>query len=370
MVKQMDVANRALCFALRNPPLGVAKRKFCDIVKLVKKTDGSRPSIGAVSEAASTFGQEKEQVGRPLGSKKTTKAEDAKILSTFKAVRPPGHGVDSRKIHAALPKALKVKVTRRTVRRRLAEKGVTPQSKLDTQDFSESQLKKRVAFGKSHAHRTAVMWKGELQAVGDMKEFTYYPSDLRPKFLQLRASWTYMTAAERRKPEFQRPKRWFPKKDWKKTKKQKVFGITTSNGHKLCFLVPHPWTSDGWAKEIKNKVGPFLKKAFPNKRAYQILLDGEQLLHAPVAKAAMEGVGLAVLQSWPKYSPDLSPQENVWAWAEERLREKETDGDSFETFKKRVVVACRAYPHADKLVGGMAKRVKLLMEKHGGSVGK
>ena len=256
MVKQMDVANRALCFALRNPPLGVAKRKFCDIVKLVKKTDGSRPSIGAVSEAASTFGQEKEQVGRPLGSKKTTKAEDAKILSTVKAVRPPGHGADSRKIHAASPKALKVKVTCRTVRGRLAEKGVTPQSKLSKQDFSESQLKKRVAFGKSHAHKTAVMWKGELQAVGDMKEFTYYPSDLRPKFLQLRASWTYMTAAERRKPEFQRLKRWFPKKDWKKTKKQKVFGITTSRGHKLCFLAPHPWTSDGWAKEIKNKVGP------------------------------------------------------------------------------------------------------------------
>ena len=113
-----------------------------------------------------------------------------------------------------------------------------------------------------------------------------------------------------------------------------------------------------------------MKKAFPNKRAYQILLDGEQLLHAPVARAAMKEVGLAVLPSWPKYSPDLNPQENVWAWAEERLREKEADGDSFETFKKRVVTACRAYPHAGKLVGGMAKRVKLLLEKHGGNVGK
>ncbi len=52
------------------------------------------------------------------------------------------------------------------------------------------------------------------------------------------------------------------------------------------------------------------------------------------------------------------------------MREKEADGDSSETFKKRVVAACRAYPHADKLVGGMAKRVKLLLEKHGGNVGK
>ena len=114
--------------------------------KRCKKPDGSRPRVGAVSEAASAFGQEAQQAGRPLGPKKTTKAEDAKVLSTFKAVRSPSHGVDSRKIHTALPKALKVRVTRRTVRRRLIEKGVTQQSKLDTQDFSESPLQKRGAY--------------------------------------------------------------------------------------------------------------------------------------------------------------------------------------------------------------------------------
>mgnify|MGYP002176299488 CR=1 FL=1 len=84
----------------------------------------------------------------------------------------------------------------------------------------------------------------------------------------------------------------------------------------------------------------------------------------------MKDVGLTVLPSWPKYSPDLNPQEIVWAWAEERLREKEADGDSFDAFKKRAVAACRAYPHAGKLVGGMAKRVKLLLGKHGDNVGK
>jgi hypothetical protein len=73
--------------------------------------------------------------------------------------------------------------------------------------------------------------------------------------------------------------------------------------------------------------GALLEKGVPNKRACQILLDGEQLLHALVAKAAMTEVGLTVLPNWPRYSPDLNPQENVWAWAEERLR-------SFETFKK------------------------------------
>ena len=36
---QMDLANRALCFALRHPPKGQPKVKFDDIIKLVKKQE-------------------------------------------------------------------------------------------------------------------------------------------------------------------------------------------------------------------------------------------------------------------------------------------------------------------------------------------
>ena len=44
-------------------------------------------------------------------------------------------------------------------------------------------------------------------------------------------------AKEKKQGPFMRPKRRFPKKDWKKTKKQKVFGMTASNGKVLAFLV-------------------------------------------------------------------------------------------------------------------------------------
>ena len=50
-------------------------------------------------------------------------------MQTFKKLRPPGHGVDSNAVQRALPKKLKLKVSRRTVRRRLAEKGFVPQKK-------------------------------------------------------------------------------------------------------------------------------------------------------------------------------------------------------------------------------------------------
>ena len=75
---QMDVANRALCYTLRNPPPGVKKTKLCDIVKqkLVKKVDGSVPTQGAISEAAMQFKAEKDTRGRKTGWRKTSKEED------------------------------------------------------------------------------------------------------------------------------------------------------------------------------------------------------------------------------------------------------------------------------------------------------
>ena len=52
---QMNVKNRAMCFALRNPPPGVKKAKLKDIQKLVRKSKGGKPSLAAISKAAATF---------------------------------------------------------------------------------------------------------------------------------------------------------------------------------------------------------------------------------------------------------------------------------------------------------------------------
>ena len=77
-------------------------------------------------------------------------------------------------------------------------------------------MKKRVAFCKRYEGKNAAQWKSFLQGVGDFKEFTWYPKELRPKFYKLRSSWTYMSKKERSQPAFQRPKRWFKKEEWKK----------------------------------------------------------------------------------------------------------------------------------------------------------
>ena len=57
---------------------------------MVKKTDDTVPTLGAISMAARDFKDPKEQRGRVKGCKATTKAEDKKILQVFNKLRPPG----------------------------------------------------------------------------------------------------------------------------------------------------------------------------------------------------------------------------------------------------------------------------------------
>ena len=72
----------------------------------------------------------------------------------------------------------------------------------------------------------------------------------------------------------------------------------------------------------------------------------------------MAELGIQVLPNWPGYSPDLNPQENVWAWAEDEFREHELKSDAFDDFKKRVIKAVRNYPSGEKLVKSMTERMQ------------
>ena len=372
-IARMDLRNRALCYAYRNPAPGQEKVKFRDIIelKLVVKTDGTVPQAGAIADAAKSFHEEKQKRGRKKGWQKTTKAENKKILDKFKELRPPGCGIDSREVHKNLPTNLRAKITRRLVVRRLADKGYTAQKKLTKNDPSKTLCKRRLKFSEKYRGWTKAQWNAEVQGVGDIKQFTYYPKKLYSKFKRLRASWTYMSQKERYQTAFLRPKKWFPKKEWKLTKPQKVFGMTTSTGKCLAFLIPSPFDGAVWGRLVRTKVGPFLRRSFPNRASFKILLDSEKILHAAEAKAAYRDWNIEILAGWPKYSPELNPQENVWPKAEKALREKEGDGgESFEQFQQWALQSVREYVGAKNLVGGMVNRIEECIATKGSFISK
>ena len=305
------------------------------------------------------------------GWRKTSKAEDKVIMTKFHKIRPPGHYVDSRKLRKALPSQLRKKIGRRTIIRRLAEKKLTPQMKVNKQDPGPKLAMRRMTFVQRHAKRTGERWKGYLQGVGDVKEYTYYPKELMPRFKQVRSPWTYMHPSEKYKPAFTRPKRWFKRSDYKKTRKQKVFGLTTSTGKILALLLPKPFNNMIWSRLLREKVYPFLKKEFPDRKTYRILLDGEKIFRAPPCKAVMQKKGIVLLEDWPPHSPEINPKENVWPISEKILRDLEKDSDTFATFQLNCLKAVKAYEKnsgAKKLVASMAKRMQEVIDNNGNMI--
>ena len=98
----------------------------------------------------------------------------------------------------------------------------------------------------------------------------------------------------------------------------------------------------------------------------RILLDSEPLLHTSVAKAALAEFGLQPLAAWPKYSPDLNPQEHVWSWVEQALRKEEQKSDTFAVFCRKLLRVSRRYPSAAALIPSMQKRVQEVIRRKGG----
>ena len=157
----------------------------------------------------------------------------------------------------------------------------------------------------------------------------------------------------------------FTRKEYRATQKGKVLGFTASSGQMIYLRCPRPWNSTAFAKLVRNKVGPFFRSAFPDRTAIRILIDSEPLLHTHEAKAAFAEFGMEAMPDWPKYSPDLNPQENIWSWVEKALRKEEHRNDSFDDFFRKLLRVARRYPSADALIGKMTNRIEEVLKWKG-----
>ena len=372
----MSAENRALCYFYRHPPAHSGARpvkQWAKIAKLVWNVDGlSHPSPYAVKLCVTGWQQARRTRGRKVGWRKTTAGEDQKILGSFKKARLPlGTEVTSRDVQSGLPRNLRRKICKRTIRNRLAERGYAPSKKVEKSDFLQKQRAVRVAFCKAHEHRTPAMWVNHLQGCGDLKDVTYYPRKMKARFCRYRCSWTYMRQCEKYKSEFLKPhkSRMFTRKEYKSVRKCKILGFTASNGRVLCVRCPVPWNSSTFAKLVRKHVGPFFRRAFPTRSHFRVLIDREPLLHTDEAKLAFAQFGISAMADWPKYSPDLNPQENVWSWAEKSLRRTEKKSDTFAIFCRKLLRVVRRYPSAEALIPRMTNRVQAVL-KHGGAMTK
>ena len=345
----MDARSQALCYFYRHPPKasGVKPVPYTKIPPLVP----AKPRLNAdqVRMAVKKFHLKRKPRGRQKGFRKTTPEENNTILSTFFKVRQPlGRLVESRDVWNALPVGLREKVCLRTIRNRLREKGYAMDEKLTGDDLGVAWRKTRKKCCERRKKWTEAMWTNRIQGVGDFRFFTFYPKKFKRRHAIKSCPRTIMRRQEKTKSAFLKPKyHIFKRSEYKKCSKAKVFGLTTSNGKSLVVPCPlHP-TSPDWIKLLKDRVQPFLLEAFPGRSSYKLLFDGESIMHTPEAKQAMKDCGVQLLAPWPANSPDLNPQENVWAWAEKKLRKVEQQDDTFSVFKRRIVHVAMQYGSKD-----------------------
>ena len=375
MGKHMSIKAQALCYTLRNPPAHwkVKKEPFSKIPAIIRKELGERITKGNALKSVQRFSAKPAgSRGRKAGWRKTTSAEDTAILQTFQRVRQPlGSAVDSRDVHSALPDALRRKVTPRTVRNRLAERGFSMQDKKAGDDHGDEWRRRRLAFCDRYRHKTENQIVQLVQGVGDFRLFTYHPRRLKKRAKVKTCVRTIMSKAERKKSAFQKPRHHpLTRKEYKTTRRAKVFGLTLSTGASLVVPCPTNCTAENWIQIVHGRLADVLRNAFPDRRSFTILLDGETILHTDDAVAALAEYNIRLLPDWPPNSPDLNPQENVWAWAETRLRKVEKSADTFSVFKRRIVAASKAYPSGHKLVRSLPGRMQTCHRLRGANIGK
>ena len=105
-----------------------------------------------------------------------------------------------------------------------------------------------------------------------------------------------MNKAERAKPQFAKPRhKMFRKKDYKKTTKAKVFGITATTCRSMVCPSPLYPKSKDWIKIFCGQVAPSLQGEFPGRQRITVLLGGENVMHTAEAKAAMQRHGARLL---------------------------------------------------------------------------
>lgn len=130
-----------------------------------------------------------------------------------------------------------------TIANRIRAAGGRWQPKATKAEVSPADQRTRLAWCKGHEGTPASVWLRRVQAVADFKDFTWWPPKMAKKVLRYRVKYTYLWHGEKTKPGLTVPKVWFPRKEWQKSVKVKVYACVFSSGKSWATKMQKPVTS-------------------------------------------------------------------------------------------------------------------------------
>ena len=104
------------------------------------------------------------------------------------------------------------------------------------------------------------------------------------------------------------PRQWFSGKQYKKSRKVKVFAATLADGTCWARIMPRPCDTLACCRMFDRHLAPFLRRRFPQVQRLNILLDNEKIMHTQQAKDLANKHQVFALKQYPPHSPDLNPQ--------------------------------------------------------------
>ena len=140
----------------------------------VTNPDGTKhhPTRRAVRECVRKWGKAKKK--SPGGPRKTTKADDQKILKLVKKHRAKGY-VDAAVVHRCLPKRLRTgpkAVTTHTIGNRIRDDGYRWTDKSHKPELPSASEQKRMNWCTDNQDIDSEAWLRRVQACGDFKDYT------------------------------------------------------------------------------------------------------------------------------------------------------------------------------------------------------
>ena len=187
---------------------------------------------------------------------------------------------------------------------------------------------------------------------------------------------TIMSKKEKKTPAFMKPRKHiFKRKEYRRARGAKIFGLTTSTGEQLICHVPSRLDAADWVRLVQRRVGPFMKAAFPTRGVpnegivHDTARRGKALPHG--RRAVCHGSGwVARTAELASSIPRPEPAGTCLGWSEPHVRKAEAKSDTFERFKQRVSEICMKYTGAAKLVSSLEHRVALCKRRKGHNIGK